>query len=309
MNEMQSLFKPAHRQKAKLRMALAGVSGGGKTLGALYIAYGITGDWSRVALIDTERERARLYAERSDLPYPTGSFLHATLDPPYSVERYKMYVQAAAQAVGPQGVVIIDSLSPAWNNEGGVLDYKEQVAAQRGKNSYTAWNEAGQLQNSLVNTILSVPCHTIATLRVKTEYALETNDRGKQQPVKLGLAPVQRDDMEYEFDIVLNIGRDHTATASKDVTFLDQFGQVITPELGERLIGWLDQGQDPPKRYYCEDCGQRIMDSPKATAERRAQVTKEEFGRQLCEHCTRIAYARRKREEAERNDSGEPAQN
>jgi len=119
MNEMQSLFKPAHRQKAKLRMALAGVSGGGKTLGALYIAYGITGDWSRVALIDTERERARLYAERSDLPYPTGSFLHATLDPPYSVERYKMYVQAAAQAVGPQGVVIIDSLSPAWNNEGG----------------------------------------------------------------------------------------------------------------------------------------------------------------------------------------------
>ena len=32
---------------------------------------------------------------------------------------------------------------------------------------------------------------------------------------------VQRDDMEYEFDIVLNIARNHVATTSKDVTFLN----------------------------------------------------------------------------------------
>lgn len=308
MAEMQNLFSLVRRQRAKLRMALTGVSGGGKTLSALYIAYGITGDWSKVALIDTERERARLYASRTDLEIPTGEFQYAALYAPYSVERYKQYVQTAAELVGPDGVIIIDSLSHAWNNEGGVLDYKEQVAAQRGKNSYTAWNEAGQLQNSLVNTILSVPCHTIATLRVKTEYALEANDRGKQQPVKLGLAPVQRDDMEYEFDVVLNIGRDHIATASKDVTFLDCFGEKITPELGKQLISWLDQGQEPPKRYYCADCGQRIQDSPKATAEQRVRVTEQTFGRQLCERCTILANARRKREEAQAHDPGKPAE-
>ena len=75
MPEPLNLFAPAARQKTKLRMALQGVSGGGKTLSALYIAYGMTGDWGKVALIDTEHDRALEYAARSDLPIPTGQFL------------------------------------------------------------------------------------------------------------------------------------------------------------------------------------------------------------------------------------------
>ena len=208
---MSNLFAPVQRQKMKLRMALTGVSGGGKTLGALYLAYGLTDDWGKVALIDTERERGRAYASRSDLPTPTGEYLYAGLYAPYSPERYKEYVRQAAEAVGPDGVVIVDSLSHAWSNEGGVLEIKDRIAAQAGKNSYTAWNEAGREQNSLINYILGVDCHTIVTMRSKMEYAMELNERGKQQPVKIGLAPVQRDDTEYEFDIVMNIGRDHVA--------------------------------------------------------------------------------------------------
>ncbi|MEG1863645.1 MAG: AAA family ATPase, partial [Oscillospiraceae bacterium] len=149
---MENIFKPVERQKAKLRMALTGVSGGGKTLGALYIAYGITGDWSKIALIDTERERGRLYANRSDLD--VGTFLYAPLCAPYWSEKYRDYVKQAAQAVGPEGVVIIDSLSHAWSYEGGILDLKDQIAARQGKNSYTAWNEAGKEQNGLINEIL-----------------------------------------------------------------------------------------------------------------------------------------------------------
>lgn len=113
---MSNLFAPVQRQKMKLRMALTGVSGGGKTLGALYLAYGLTDDWGKVALIDTERERGRAYASRSDLPTPTGEYLYAGLYAPYSPERYKEYVRQAAEAVGPDGVVIVDSLSHAWNN-------------------------------------------------------------------------------------------------------------------------------------------------------------------------------------------------
>jgi hypothetical protein len=197
----------------------------GKTLGALLIAYGLTEDWSRVALIDTEHERARFYANRAD--FTIGEFLYAPMSPPFSPEKYKALVQEGAQAVGPEGVVIVDSLSHAWNAEGGILEIKDRIAARSGQNSYTAWNEAGREQSRLVNAILAVPCHTIVTMRSKMEYALEENERGKKQPVKLGLAPVQRDDTEYEFDIVLDVARSHVATASKDTTFLDRFGVVF----------------------------------------------------------------------------------
>lgn len=235
-------FSKVVRSKTKLRLALTGVSGAGKTLGALLIAYGMTEDWDKVALIDTEHERARAYANRKE--HGIGEFLYAPLKPPYSVSRYTALVQEAAELVGPDGVVIVDSFSHAWNNEGGVLDEKDKIASRTGMNSYTAWNEAGKLQNNLVNTILAVNCHTIVTMRSKMEYALQENERGKMQPVKLGLAPIQRDDTEYEFDIVLDIARDHVATASKDVTFLDKYGDVITVELGRMLKGWLDDGVD-----------------------------------------------------------------
>jgi len=236
-------FQVVQRTKSKLRMALMGVSGSGKTLGALYVGYGMTGDWSKVALIDTEHERARLYANRTDLN--TGEFLYCSMEPPYSAERYKLLVQEASLVVGSDGVVIVDSFSHAWNNEGGILDAKDKIASQQGKNSYTAWNEAGKLQNNLVNTILAVDCHTIVTMRSKMDYVLETNDRGKQTPVKIGLAPIQREDTEYEFDIVLDIARNHVATASKDVTFLDTFGETITTKLGKDLKMWLDDGVNP----------------------------------------------------------------
>jgi len=224
-------FQEVVREKSKLRMALTGVSGSGKTLGALYIAYGLTGDWKKIAVIDTEHERARMYANRSDLG--TGKFLYSPLSPPYTAEKYKDLVREAAGIVGSNGVVIVDSFSHAWNNEGGILDVKDRIAAKQGKNSYTAWNEAGKMQNSLVNVILAVDCHTIVTMRSKMDYVMQENERGKIQPVKVGLAPVQRDDTEYEFDIVLDIARNHVATASKDVTFLDQYGEIIAPELGK----------------------------------------------------------------------------
>jgi RecA/RadA recombinase len=240
---MASNFSKVVRAKSKLRLALTGVSGSGKTLGALYIAYGLTGDWGKIALIDTEHERARMYANREDLE--TGEFLYSPLHPPYIAERYMALVKEATNIVGEDGVVIIDSFTHAWNNEGGVLDQKEKIAARSGMNSYTAWNEAGKIQNNLVNTILAVPCHTIVTMRSKMDYVLQENERGKMQPVKVGLAPMQRDDTEYEFDIVLNIERNHVATASKDVTFLDKYGEVITKGLGEQLKMWLDDGVDP----------------------------------------------------------------
>lgn len=183
-------FSEVTRAKSKARIAVTGPSGSGKTLSSLYLAYGITGDWSKVALIDTEHERGRFYANRTDLN--TGKFLYASMTPPYTPDKYIEYVKSAADIVGSDGAIVVDSFSHCWDNEGGVLDIKSQIAQQRGKNDYTAWDEAGKIQNNLVNTILSVDCHTIITMRAKMAYAMEVNDRGKTVPVKIGLAPVQR---------------------------------------------------------------------------------------------------------------------
>lgn len=279
-----AIFEPATRKQSKARIALVGPSGSGKTLSALFLAYGITGDWSKIALIDTEHERGRFYAERSE--YNIGQFLYAPLYPPYSPERYIEYVTEAAQAVGNDGVVIVDSFSHAWDNEGGVLDIKSSIAKQAGKNDYTAWDEAGKVQNGLVNAILSIPCHTIVTMRTKMAYAMEQNDKGKMQPVKIGLAPIQRENTEYEFDVVFQLNREHIACTSKDTTFLDTFSGVITPELGKQLGDWLKEGTEPPR---CADCGKVITTTSKRTAAQAAAMTTERFGRVLCGRCAKAA--------------------
>ena len=287
-------FEPVTRAKSKARIALTGPSGSGKTLSALYLAFGITGDWSKVALIDTEHERARFYANRGD--FETGAFLYSPMTPPYSPDKYIEYVQSAAQAVGEDGVVIVDSFSHAWDNTGGVLDIKSQIAQQRGKNDYTAWDEAGKIQNNLVNTILSVNCHTIITMRAKMAYAMEVNDRGKTVPVKIGLAPVQRENTEYEFDIVFQLDRQHIASLSKDTTFLDNWCGVITPELGRQLGEWLSQGVELPR---CSDCGKVIMSDGKRTVRQIIDGTVKNYGRQLCMPC--VAKVVREQKEAQQN--------
>ena len=288
------VVEPVTRAKSKARIALTGPSGSGKTLSALYLAFGIAGDWNKVALIDTEHERGRFYANRED--FKTGSFLYSPMTPPYNPDKYVDYVQSAAQAVGEDGVVIVDSFSHAWDNEGGVLDIKSQIAQQRGKNDYTAWDEAGKIQNNLVNTILSVNCHTIVTMRAKMAYAMEVNERGKTVPVKIGLAPVQRENTEYEFDIVFQLDRQHTATLSKDTTFLDSWSGVITPELVKQLGEWLSQGVEPPR---CSDCGKVIMSDGKRTVRQIIDGTVKNYGKKLCMPC--VANVVREQKEAQQN--------
>ena len=270
-------FQKVTRQKSKLRLALAGPSGAGKTLSALLLAYGITDDWSKIALIDTEHGRAKFYANRSD--FGTGEFLYQEISAPYSPDKYIEMVKEGAEAVGADGVVIVDSFSHAWDNEGGVLDIKSLIAEQPKKTDYSAWADAGKIQNNLVNSVLSANCHTIVTMRAKMAYAMEQNDKGKTVPVKIGLAPVQRENTEYEFDIVLNIARNHIASASKDTTFLDSWSGVITSELGKSLKEWLDDGVEP---HRCADCGKVITGNPRKTADEIADGTLKNYGRKLC---------------------------
>lgn len=282
-------FQKVTREKSKLRLALAGPSGAGKTLSALLLAYGITEDWSKIALIDTEHGRAKFYANRSD--FETGEFLYQEMTAPYSPDKYIDMVREGAEAVGEDGVVIVDSFSHAWNNSGGVLEIKEKIEGGDNKKSFSAWSEAGKIQNNLVNSILSVNCHTIVTMRTKMAYAIEQNELGKHVPVKLGLEPVQRENTEYEFDIVLNIARNHIASASKDTTFLDSWSGVITSDLGKSLKEWLDKGIEPER---CEVCQKRILPTRDKTIQEIIEGSMKLYGKKMCWSCVMDEYKKTK---------------
>ena len=263
------------------------------TLSAIYLAYGITGDWDKIAVIDSERGRALMYANRSDLPYKTGEFYHCPLDPPYTVDRYVEAMKEAEELVGEDGVVIIDSGSHAWKGNGGVLDAKENIANQRGMTDFSAWNTAGKIQNNFIDAIMGLNCHVIVTLRSKAEYVQEKNEEtGKTSIRKLGLAPIQRDDFEYEFMLVMDCDKEtHNATIIKDNTYLDAQGFYgkITPQLGKDLAKWMNEGEEPVI-YTCEKCGKKIKtyideEGNVMLPQEIVAKSKEYYNKQLCMDC------------------------
>lgn len=53
----------------------------------------------------------------------------------------------------------------------------------------------------MIDTLLGAKLHVIATMRSKMEYAQEKDEQTHRTVIrKLGLAPIQRDNVEYEFD-------------------------------------------------------------------------------------------------------------
>lgn len=224
------MFRPAKKSSAKLRLALCGPSGSGKTYSALKIAQGLGG---RIALIDTERGSGELYSHLC--PYDV-----AQLTPPFSPAAYINAMHEAERA--GYDVLIIDSLSHAWSGPGGVLEMQDQ-AAKALRNSFAAWREVTPEHNRLVDTLLQSDCHVIVTMRTKTAYEVQ-QDGAKTRVVKVGLAPVQRDGLEYEFTVVLDLSVDgHIATGTKDRTGLFD-GQYFVPDeiAGKKLKKWLLDG-------------------------------------------------------------------
>jgi hypothetical protein len=227
-------IRKAERKKAKLRLGIAAPSGAGKTYSALLMAFGLGG---KIGMIDTEHGSGDLYAH-------LGDYDIISIESPYTIQKYLQAIKAFESA--GYSTIIIDSLSHAWAGDGGLLD-KQGKMADRGANSFAAWRTITPEHNSLVDAMLRSPCHIIATMRAKQDYIIELNDKGKQTPKKVGLAPVQREGMEYEFTVMLDVDMGHIATASKDRTglFDGQFFK-ISAETGKALMNWLDIGVEQP---------------------------------------------------------------
>ena len=228
-----SIFTKATRKKTKLRLALSGPSGAGKTLSALRIAVGLYPNKKDlvIGLVDTENGSSELYSDRYE-------FHVAKMNPPYEVKKYLRAIEEAEKA--GVDVLIIDSLTHAWAGEGGLLD-KKTALDSRGGNQFTNWGPITKEHEALKSKILHNKTDLIVTMRSKTEYVLH-DQGGKQVPKKMGMAPIQREGMEYEFDVWFDLdAKTHSAIAQKDRTGLFD-GRIIEPlceETGKELRAWL----------------------------------------------------------------------
>lgn len=248
-----SAIRKASRKKTKLRLGISAPSGGGKTLGSLLMAYGITKDWDKIGFIDTEEGSGELYVGVEENGVIIGSFPYIRISKDFAPVHYKNAINALEKA-GCE-VIIIDSLTHAWAGAGGLLEKQARIAdASTYKNSYTAWRTITPEHDALVSAILQSPCHIIATMRSKVEYAQTTGKDGKAKIEKLGLAPIQREGMEYEFTVFFDINSNCLATPTKDRTklfssvnaqeLIDKKTFLISVKTGELLKNWIDTGED-----------------------------------------------------------------
>jgi hypothetical protein len=225
----------ATKRRAKLRLGMSGPAGSGKTYSALLIASGLGG---RIGMIDTEHGSGDLYADLLPEGYDV-----LQLTPPFTPARYIEAIHALEET--GVSTIIVDSLTHAWSGEGGSLDRQGKIADKSG-NSWQAWRQVTPEHNALVEALLQSSCHIIATMRAKTEYVQEKDERtGKQVVRKIGLAPIMRDGIEYEFTTFLELDVHHMAFVGKDRTRLFD-GAIFMPnvETGRQLLAWLDSGED-----------------------------------------------------------------
>jgi hypothetical protein len=226
------MLRKATRLKAKIRLGLSAVSGGGKTYSALLIAFGLTNDWNKIAVIDTENNSADLYAH-------LGEYSVLPLSAPYAPERYIEAIHECEKA--GMEVIIIDSITHEWDGKGGCLQIQEQLGGK-----YQDWAKVTPRHQAFIDAILQSPCHIITTVRRKQDYEMTKDSNGKMKVEKAGLKEVTREGFEYELTANLELDTRHNATASKDRTglFMGNASFIPSIETGKAIADWCESGLD-----------------------------------------------------------------
>lgn len=239
-------FRKATKEQSKLRLALGGIAGTGKTYSALAIASAMSrmmreqghGE-GRIAVIDTERGSASLYADKFE-------FDVCELES-FSPLAYVAKIKDAEDA--GYDIIIIDSLSHGWAGKDGALDQKDKAAERSASgNSWTAWAKVTPKQNALIDGMLQSKAHVIATMRQKMKHIQTVDEKGKTKIEKVGLELVQRDQIEFEFTLCGEIDHTHTLKISKTrVDGIDLDDQFEKPgeAFAKKIYGWLMSGAAP----------------------------------------------------------------
>lgn len=221
----------AKRQQLKLRIGLSGPSGFGKTYSALLLAHGMTNDWSKIAVIDTENGSSNLYSH-------LGDFNVLNLTEPYNPERYIEAIRACELA--NIEVIIIDSITHEWQGKGGCLEIHEKLGGR-----FQDWSKVSPRHQAFIDAILNSKTHVITSTRRKIDYSLDVSNNGKTKVVKHGTKEITREGFEYELTVNFELINDkHLAKASKDRTglFMDRPEFVINAATGKKLMNWCNEG-------------------------------------------------------------------
>ena len=245
MDKPEITFKLAQRAKVFLSMAISGPSGSGKTYTSLMYARAIAGMDGKIALVDTENERASYYADVDGFRGNNGeTFYNVILQPPYTVAKYIAAIKAAEQA--NFNVLVLDSITHEWQGSGGTLEVKNELDRRPGTNQWTNWALPTKQHNEFVAAIVNAKLHVICTMRSKEKYELVKNEKGQSVPVKLGMGPEQRPGTGYEFAVWLDMAMDHSAKVEKDITrvYAEKPDGIFRPttEEASNLSAWLQQG-------------------------------------------------------------------
>lgn len=236
---MSLSFAPATKEALKARVAFDGPAGSGKTYTALITARSLAGPGGRIAVIDTEHRSASLYADR---------FTFDTL----ALDTFHPRVLIDALAVAGNArydVVVVDSLSHFWMGTDGMLESVDKATKRSGSSSSfnSGWKEMRPEERKMLDAILAFPGHVIATMRTKTEWVVEQNDRGKSAPRRIGTKAEQREGIEYEFTVVAGLDLDHNlvVTKSRCPLLADQVIHRPDETFGLTLLNWLNDGDKP----------------------------------------------------------------
>lgn len=247
-------------------------------MSALRLAIGLLwGTDKRIAFLDTENESASLYAppegEAAD-GVKTFDFDSIPVKPPYDSDKFLNGAKAAV--ANGYGALVIDSASHFWK---GILAFKDQLD-RRGGNSYTNWGDADKKFDPVIEEFLQSPLHVICCMRSKMDYVIEENAKGKQAPRAVGLAPIMRDNIAYEFTAVFDVAMDHTAKTSKDRTglFGDRIFQV-TEDTGREIAAWLKTAKPKSEPQTLSDSAREAIAAAellRKRVSRRAQAVDKE---------------------------------
>ena len=211
-------LRQSERKQAKIKMALQGSAGSGKTFSSLLLAKGLTnGDFSKVAIIDTENGSADLYAH-------LGNYNVVSLKPPFTPQQYVEAITLCENS--GMEVIIIDSISHCWDY---LLDYHSSLAG----NSFTNWAKIKPLEKQFVDKILQSNAHIIATMRTKQDYVLNQKD---------GKMIIALDILGSINGTIYLVGIPNYNPITKEIYF-DQMDYVLnTKSILMKSANWLMQG-------------------------------------------------------------------
>lgn len=250
-------FRKAERKQCKASILIEGLTGSGKSGLALILGQALAGDFEKVFAIDTENNSLPLFSginSSSGGKFENFQIGNLTPELGYKPSHYLMFREEAVKAGA--SVVILDSISHAWQYKGGILDILSEVkATSNNRNEYAAWGDPRVVKEKglLFELLRDNRVHCISTVRVKEKMEIGVNEQGKTTVQSLGEQQIMQADIKYEPDLVLHMEEAGTATTSPRATvvksryamFTKGESYIFTKELCEQLRQYLEEGTSP----------------------------------------------------------------